>query len=138
MSQLELFVSSMTVAQLAHVAGLSLEQVAALVLGASDREVVPTVATRPEPSATKSTPRRAATAPTPADRNTRTKEGRIALEQAIMEFLGALSEPARALEIRRAVGGTSDQIRTRLNALIEAGAVAYEGRASATRYWVAP
>lgn len=66
--------------------------------------------------------------------NTRTRQGREALDQAILDFLKEQSEPVRALDIRAGVGGTSAQIRTRLNFLIEQGKVSYKGRASGTRY----
>lgn len=69
-----------------------------------------------------------------AGHNTRTRQGREALDQAILAFLREQPEPVRALDIRGGVGGTAAQIRTRLNYLIEQGKVTYKGRASGTRY----
>jgi predicted ArsR family transcriptional regulator len=66
--------------------------------------------------------------------NTRTRTGRAELDQSILDFLKSQSEPVRALDIRKGIGGTAAQIRTRLNFLIEKGKVTYKGRASGTRY----
>jgi len=66
--------------------------------------------------------------------NTRTRAGREALDAAIVDYLRSQSEPVRALDIRKGIGGTAAQVRTRLNYLIEQGKVTYKGRASGTRY----
>ena len=66
--------------------------------------------------------------------NTRTRTGRAELDQSILDYLKSQSEPVRALDIRKGIGGTAAQIRTRLNYLIEKGKVTYKGRASGTRY----
>src|SRR5690606_31093014 len=66
--------------------------------------------------------------------NTRTQEGRERYDQAVLELVRASKSPIGATQIRDQVGGTPLQVRTALNRLIEAGLLAYQGRARATRY----
>jgi hypothetical protein len=156
MSALEQLVGNMTVAQLAEAAGMDIDAVVGLVLG--NRGASVSVA-KAAPAATKVPSGRkpgrppkvrppvAEVAPPAADsdegeeeegdgdgHNTRTRTGRQELDQAIIDYLKSQSEPVRALDIRKGIGGTAAQIRTRLNYLIEKGKVTYKGRASGTRY----
>lgn len=141
MSALETLVSNMTVAQLAEVAGLGVDEIVALVLTKAalhrSQSATKSQANRrkgPKPRAGVINTKEAAA----GEVNTRTREGREAFDKAILEFLGGCEEPARASEVRKGVGGTAAQIRARLNHLIEeTGQVAFEGRAAGTRYWVA-
>lgn len=70
--------------------------------------------------------------------NTRTAAGRAGFEEAI---LGALSElgggPISAADVKAKVGGTSLQVRTALNRLIDAEKVTFEGKARGTKYSLA-
>ncbi|MCA9650923.1 MAG: hypothetical protein H6712_11550 [Myxococcales bacterium] len=131
----------MSVAQLAELAGMDVDSMVALVLG--KRGAAPAAAKAParrgrraaaEAAPAEATPAQAAPATGKKAHNTRTREGREALDQAIIAFLKEQAEPVRALDIRKGVGGTAAQIRTRLNVLIEQGKVTYKGRASGTRY----
>jgi hypothetical protein len=155
MSALEQLVGNMTVAQLAEAAGMDIDAVVGLVLGNRGASVS---AAKAAPAASKAPSGRkpgrppkvkapvAETAPAAADsdegddegdgdgHNTRTRTGRQELDQAIIDYLKSQSEPVRALDIRKGIGGTAAQIRTRLNYLIEKGKVTYKGRASGTRY----
>lgn len=158
MSALEQLVGNMTVAQLAEAAGMDIDAVVGLVLGNRGASVP---AAKAAPTATKAPSGRrpgrppkirppvaeAAPAAGSSDEddddeggggdgghNTRTRTGRQALDQAIIDYLKSQSEPVRALDIRKGIGGTAAQIRTRLNYLIEKGKVTYKGRASGTRY----
>jgi hypothetical protein len=153
MSALEQLVGNMTVAQLAEAAGMDIDAVVGLVLG--NRGVsAPSVKAAPAAKGKRKPgrpPKAAAQEPAPAavtaeededeggdaggeGHNTRTRTGRAELDQAILDYLKSQSEPVRALDIRKGIGGTAAQIRTRLNYLIEKGKVTYKGRASGTRY----
>ena len=141
MSALQELVANMSVAQLAELAGMDVDSMVALVLG--KRGAAPAAAKAParrgrrapaEAAPAEATPAQAAPATGKKAHNTRTREGREALDQAIIAFLKEQAEPVRALDIRKGVGGTAAQIRTRLNVLIEQGKVTYKGRASGTRY----
>ncbi len=145
MSSLEQLVGNMTVAQLAELAGMDINAVVDLVLGAkgSGSKAAPAKRGRKpgrKPAAPAAAPEAdaapaEAAAPAPAGgHNTRTRAGRDALDAAIVDFLKNQAEPVRALDIRKGIGGTAAQIRTRLNFLIEQGKVTYKGRASGTRY----
>ena len=135
----------MTVGQLAEVAGLSIDEVVSLVLTKAAVRRSRGVAKPPKNHArSQQAPRAgeieldAAALSRASEHNTRTRLGREALDAAILDFLRSRNEPVPAAEIREAVGGTPAQIRARLNHLIEeTGDVAFEGRASATRYWCA-
>ncbi len=65
--------------------------------------------------------------------NTRTAEGRETLDKAISEFL-ASSKTARAGEIRKAVGGTSHQVRQSVSRLMAAKRVTRKGQKRGTEY----
>jgi hypothetical protein len=155
MSALEQLVGNMTVAQLAEAAGMDIDAVVGLVLG--NRGVGAAKAApaakgksgrkpgRP-PKATQEQMQAALAATEDDDEddegaesggdghNTRTRTGRAELDQAILDYLKSQPEPVRALDIRKGIGGTAAQIRTRLNYLIEKNKVTYKGRASGTRY----
>jgi hypothetical protein len=157
MSALEQLVGNMTVAQLAEAAGMDIDAVVGLVLGnrgvsAPAVKAAPPVKAKRKPGRP---PKAAAQEPAPAaltakdddddedddggeggegGHNTRTRTGRAELDQSILEYLKSQSEPVRALDIRKGIGGTAAQIRTRLNYLIEKNKVTYKGRASGTRY----
>ncbi|MCX4246968.1 hypothetical protein [Paraliomyxa miuraensis] len=135
----------MTVAQLAEAAGMDIDAVVSLVLGSKGApKAVPAAKGRPgrkpgrRAAAPEAAPAAAVAAPAPASsddgHNTRTRAGRDELDSAILDFLKSQAEPVRALDIRKGIGGTAAQIRTRLNVLIEKGKVTYKGRASGTRY----
>lgn len=66
--------------------------------------------------------------------NTRTKEGRVAYDQSVLDTVKQAPSPIGATAIRQEVGGTPLQVRAALDRLIESGAVSYQGRARATRY----
>lgn len=143
MSSLETLVGNMTVAQLAQAAGMDIDGVVALVLGADGKAPVKVApAKRGRKAGRKAAPvveveagpAEVEEAPAGGSHNTRTRAGREALDKAIIDFLKAQSEPVRALDIRKGIGGTAAQIRTRLNYLIERNKVTYKGRASGTRY----
>lgn len=154
MSALEQLVGNMTVAQLAEAAGMDIDAVVGLVLGNRGASMAAPKAALPVKGKGGRKPGRppkaAAQEPAPAavteeeeedddeggggDHNTRTRTGRAELDQSILDFLKSQSEPVRALDIRKGIGGTAAQIRTRLNYLIEKGKVTYKGRASGTRY----
>ncbi|MEM9462192.1 MAG: hypothetical protein AAGF11_49010 [Myxococcota bacterium] len=136
----------MTVAQLAQAAGMEIDEVVALVLGSGGKAPVKAVAAKrgrkpgrkPAPVVAEADAPAAeapeAEAPAAGSHNTRTRAGREALDKAIIDYLKQQSEPVRALDIRKGIGGTAAQIRTRLNYLIERNKVTYKGRASGTRY----
>lgn len=156
MSALEQLVGNMTVAQLAEAAGMDIDAVVGLVLG--NRGMAATAAKAAAPAKGKSgrkpgRPPKSAQEPVQEQlvaeddededeggegggdgHNTRTRTGRAELDQAILDYLKSQPEPVRALDIRKGIGGTAAQIRTRLNYLIEKGKVTYKGRASGTRY----
>ncbi|MEM7154254.1 MAG: hypothetical protein AAF799_15520 [Myxococcota bacterium] len=140
MSALEQLVANMTVAQLADLAGTDVDSMVALVLGKSKRGVAPKTAQtgrrgRKRAEAGDASVAAQNEAPAPSQgHNTRTRAGRDALDAAILTFLKEQSDPVRALDIRKGVGGTAAQVRTRLNFLIEKKRVNYTGRASGTRY----
>lgn len=147
MSALEQLVGNMTVAQLAEAAGMDIDAVVSLVLG-TRQQAAPAAAPAAKAkggrrggrraAAQEAAPAAAVAAPEASDDdegvNTRTRSGREELDSAILDFLKGQSEPVRALDIRKAIGGTAAQIRTRLNYLIEKNKVTYKGRASGTRY----
>lgn len=66
--------------------------------------------------------------------NTRTAAGRDRYDAAVLQVLRDAGDKVGAVEVRKQVGGTALQVRTALNRLIEAGAVAFEGKARATTY----
>jgi hypothetical protein len=156
MSALEQLVGNMTVAQLAEAAGMDIDAVVGLVLGQKRASAPVVKAAAPAakgkggrkpgrpPKVAAPEPALAATSDDDDDEgdgegggdghNTRTRSGRQELDQAILDFLKSQAEPVRALDIRKGIGGTAAQIRTRLNYLIEKGRVTYKGRASGTRY----
>lgn len=78
--------------------------------------------------------------------NTRTKEARYIYDKDVYNFIvnqgkdedGKTARRISASEIRANVGGNGDQCRKSLNRLIEAGLLAYEGQAQATRYFLTP
>lgn len=134
----------MSVAQLAELAKMDVDSVVTLVLrqsGKAAAAAAPKAARRgpgrPPKAAAAQRPAKAPKAAAPSasgGHNTRTKEGRDVLDTAILTFLQNAPEPVRALDIRREVGGTAAQVRTRLNYLISKNKVSYKGRASGTRY----
>lgn len=156
MSALEQLVGNMTVAQLAEAAGMDIDAVVGLVLGnrATAAAVKAAPVAKGKPGRKPGRPPKAAQEPAPAavtakddddddddggegggdGHNTRTRTGRAELDQSILDYLKSQPEPVRALDIRKGIGGTAAQIRTRLNYLIEKGKVTYKGRASGTRY----
>ncbi len=66
--------------------------------------------------------------------NTRTPEGRAAYDVAVYDAVQAASKPVGSSYLRKKAGGTSLQMRTALNRLIEDGKVTYQGKARATKY----
>ncbi len=69
---------------------------------------------------------------------TRTEDGRAALDRAVLESLAAFGGVGVSAEaIRARLGATPAQIRTSLNRHIEAGEVTFTGKARGTRYSMA-
>lgn len=138
MSALEQLVGNMSVAQLAESAGLTIDEVVALVLKRAGKAGGSRASAGAKRSGVSSQNKAAvgSFAVTERRHNTRTQAGRDALDGAIMSILKQTGEPMRAVDIREAVGGTAAQVRARLNALIGDGKLAYKGRASGTRYWI--
>lgn len=67
--------------------------------------------------------------------DTRTEEGRTALDRAVFETLAAFGGVGVSAEaIRARLGATPAQVRTSLNRHIEAGDVSFSGKARGTRY----
>ena len=67
-----------------------------------------------------------------------TAPGRAAFEEAILGALGELGGgPVSGADVKAKVGGTSLQVRTAMNRLIEAGKVTFEGKARGTKYSLA-
>ncbi|MCA9707164.1 MAG: hypothetical protein KDK70_15030 [Myxococcales bacterium] len=136
----------MTVAQLAQAAGMEIDQVVALVLGTGDKVKAAPASKRGRKGGRKAAVEAVVAeveeaeeaeddgSEAPGEHNTRTRAGREALDKAIIDYLKSQPEPVRALDIRKGIGGTAAQIRTRLNYLIERNKVTYKGRASGTRY----
>ena len=74
----------------------------------------------------------------PGKVNTRTAAGRFAFEEAILRALGELGGgPVSGAGVKVKVGGTSLQVRTAMNRLIDAGKVTFEGKARGTKYSLA-
>jgi hypothetical protein len=66
---------------------------------------------------------------------TRTAEGRAALDQAVLEGLTALGGSNVSAEaLRKRIGTTPAQLRASLNRHIQAGDVSFTGKARGTRY----
>jgi len=137
----------MSVAQLAEMAGMDVDTMVSLILGKRKgatpaRKTAKKAGRRPgRPPASQAAPAAEGAAQAPAAApsddgglNTRTREGRNRLDAAILDFLKEQTDAVRALDIRRGIGGTSAQVRTRLNFLISKKKVTYTGRASGTRY----
>ncbi len=84
----------------------------------------------------KSRPRKATRARRPAKVNTRTEEGRAALDLAVGKFLFLTSAkgPSRAESIRAAVGGTAAQVRQSLGRLMAEKKVTKSGQKRGTAY----
>ncbi len=66
--------------------------------------------------------------------NTRTPEGRAAYDVDVLNAVQGANKPVGSSYLRKKAGGTSLQMRTALNRLIEAGKVTYQGKARATKY----
>ena len=67
----------------------------------------------------------------------RKPSGRAQYDAAVLEVVAGAKGPASAQEIRAKVGGTPAQARAALNRLIEDNKLKYQGRARATRYFLA-
>ena len=75
---------------------------------------------------------------TPKKVNTRTAAGRATFEDAILGALGELDGGSvSGADVKAKVGGTSLQVRTAMNRLIEDEKVTFEGKARGTRYSLA-
>lgn len=66
--------------------------------------------------------------------NTRTQAGRRVYDASILSALEASGPGTRAVDLRKACGGSALQVRTALARLIEAGKVTWEGQARGTKY----
>ena len=64
-----------------------------------------------------------------------TTAGRAAFAGAILDALGG--GPVSGAQVKAKVGGTSLQVRTAMNRLIESDKVTFEGRARGTKYSLA-
>jgi hypothetical protein len=124
---LEALVGSMTLAELADRSGRSVESIVqwAMANGAAPRRTG---------RATNGTPTAPSARTSAKAVNTRTKEGRVAYDKAVLDTVKGSESPIGATAIRKEVGGTPLQVRAALDRLIESGAVTYQGRARATRY----
>lgn len=122
---LEDFVSNMTLADLATRSGRS---VAEIVDYAMRTKPTPSNGTtsKAKPTLAKAKSRKAV--------NTRTPAGRDQYDAAVLQVLRDAGDKVGAVAVRKQVGGTALQVRTALNRLIEAGSVAFEGKARATTY----
>lgn len=80
---------------------------------------------------------KAGSAPAPPLVNTRTRAGREAFAKAILKALGEFGVPVSGKQVKTRTGGTTNQIWRAMNRLIEAGEVAYEGRAGGVKYSLA-
>ena len=69
--------------------------------------------------------------------NTRTPAGRAAYDRAILAALTDIGAPVGVAKLMARAGGTNLQARAALNRLINAGRVAWSGKARGTRYSLA-
>ncbi len=69
--------------------------------------------------------------------NTRTPAGRAAYDRAILAALTDLGAPVGVAKLMARAGGSNLQARAALNRLINAGRVAWSGKARGTRYSLA-
>ena len=72
-----------------------------------------------------------------AEVSTRTQADREAYDASVLAFVQKSKEPVGSTTIREACGGTPLQARKALNRLIETGEITWEGKARATKYFVA-
>ena len=122
MSALESLVASMTLAELARLAGKSVEEVVALACGGTSR------------SNGVSASRDTSAAPTRARPGTVPRGGlRVDHVLAAVESVGG---PAKAEDVRAKVGGSVTQVRSALQKLAKAGKVRITGERRGTRYIV--
>lgn len=139
----EALAERMTLAHLADMTGLTVEEILSRVV----LDIPRPVRAKPEKQETRApvrrvVPSRAQPIPSaPLQKNgevdTRSKKGREAYDAAVSQYLQKSGKPAGATEVRKAIGGTPEQFRASVNRLIDDGMVGYEGQARSTRYyWV--
>ena len=130
-SSLDRLVATMTVQQLADVAGTTVEEVVQAVVRGSKRGLVGFAPTAP--AVAKGTSRSGGPGGG-KDVDTRSAGGRTAYDDALLGVLKDSGEPMSAEDLRTAVGGTPLQARSRLKALVKKRKVKSSGRARATKY----
>ena len=131
---------NLSVAELAELGPHSVMQLVMFALGVSQQPA----GAKKVPRKTvplKSVPRAPAAKPTPTaapgDVDVRTKPGRDAYDAAILGTLQNANRPQSSTDLRAIVGGTTAQLRQRLNSMIGDGKITYTGKARGTRYEVA-
>ena len=131
---LEKFVGHMTLAELASNSGRSVGEIVEYAMRAGKRSAANGASRKSDDKKRK--PARASA--TKADAvDTRSAAGRDQYDSAVLDELRDAGGKMGAADLRARLGGTALQIRTSLGRLIDAREVAFEGKARATRYWVA-
>ena len=123
---LEDLVGNMTLAELSARSGRSVSDIVEFAARGSGRTRSNGATSKAKPATTKASSSNAV--------NTRTPAGRDRYDAAVLQVLRDAGNKVGAVAVRKQVGGTALQVRTALNRLIEAGSVAFEGKARATKY----
>jgi hypothetical protein len=118
---LEQLVGSMTVAQLAQCAGLTIDDVVAITIGRS--------------RATTNPPARATLRARPhkRSRSGNKYERAAAYTAGVADIVRSANRPISSKEIRDTVGGTANRCRLALERLIAAGEIGHDGGATSAR-----
>lgn len=131
---LERFVGHMTLRELAGNSGRSVGEIVEYAMRAGRRSAANGAPRKREQNERKPAQAKA----TKNDSvDTRSAAGRDQYDAAVLDELRDVGGKMGATDLRARIGGTALQIRTSLGRLIDAGEVAFEGKARATRYWVA-
>jgi hypothetical protein len=128
MSDLEQFIASMTVGDLARLARKTPSQIAAFALSGSATTAAVRKPRPPKPRPEKPGPWK------PAKASTRTAAGRGDFESKILAAIRAAGGPVRSVELEAQVGGNPMQRRAALKRLVKARKIKREGVARATTY----
>jgi len=135
MDALENLVGDMTLSDLSCRTGRSVSEIVEYAVRTGARAGSNGVTRKRNPTAPSES--KAGTASTQAkDRtvNTRTSAGRERFDDAVLEVVHRARRRIGAVEVRKQVGGTPQQVRTALHRLIERKAIVAEGQARATTY----
>jgi len=128
---LETLVENMTLRQLADKSERSVSDIVGWAMRArASGTTAKKAAPKAKPAAKRSSPKTSAF-------DVRKPSGRAQYDSAVLEVVAGAKGPASAQEIRAKVGGTPAQARAALNRLIEDNKLKYQGRARATRYFLA-